>query len=319
MADRGRVGSLVVSSRSCAEKVWRKNHNEHAKRLMRVKPVVDISGPKGVDHIHNNLKRERLLETRYQEIDLENKQLLRKMSEIMKKPCDYLKLQQNQKPKTLNFTGRKKELLEITKENQRLLRSIQSAQPVYSSARWDEDWQRSERLVRNCSQYPVITRMSRNKSAPNMFMSLPPEQQSQASAPASPAATQAQQAGLQDGEPDAGQQQLPQQPFDDGPGEFIGGEGEMAEHPSQEKLLVKDGRRIGEAYYLVEMSTEGRTLHISAYNGETQTSLELIVKEKVHRKLFRECEGDYSALVSRLRIAGNRLVLDEADGKDAGV
>mmetsp|Transcript_54437 Transcript_54437/g.127070 ORF Transcript_54437/g.127070 Transcript_54437/m.127070 type:complete len:313 (+) Transcript_54437:137-1075(+) len=311
MADRGRVGSLVVASRSCAEKVWRKNHNEHADRLRRVKPVVDVTGPRGVDHIHNNLKKERLLEERYQEIDLENKQLLRKMSEIMHKQSSYVKVNKTTaRPKTLNFTGRKKELLEITKENQRLLKSIQTAQPVYSAARWDADWQRSERLLKNCCQYPVVTRMSRNKSAPNMLFTLPPEP-----VPTSPSAADVTLEGqLEENQDDASQQ----------PEGGVAGEGDMLpgqvaddteRRGSDEKLLLKDGRKIGEAYYLVEMSTEGRTLHISAYNGETQTSLELIVKEKTHRKLYRDCAGDYSALVSRLRIAGNRLVLDESDDK----
>eukprot|EP00971_Amphidinium_carterae_P064453 1276620-Amphidinium_carterae.1 len=78
------------------------------------------------------------------------------MSEIMHKQSSYVKVNKTTaRPKTLNFTGRKKELLEITKENQRLLKSIQTAQPVYSAARWDADWQRSERLLKNCCQYPV--------------------------------------------------------------------------------------------------------------------------------------------------------------------
>mmetsp|Transcript_40840 Transcript_40840/g.73750 ORF Transcript_40840/g.73750 Transcript_40840/m.73750 type:complete len:316 (+) Transcript_40840:144-1091(+) len=314
MADRGRVGSLVVASRSCAEKVWRKNHNEHADRLRRVKPVVDVTGPRGVDHIHNNLKKERLLEERYQEIDLENKQLLRKMSEIMNKQSSYVKVNKGSaRPRTLNFTGRKKELLEITKENQRLLKSIQTAQPVYSAARWDADWQRSERLLKNCCQYPVVTRMSRNKSAPNMLFSLPPEP-----VPTSPSAADI----TGEGQPAENQDEAGQQPDGaagaDAPPDALPGQVEdetLERRPSDEKLLLKDGRRIGEAYYLVEMSTEGRTLHISAYNGETQTSLELIVKEKTHRKLYRDCGGDYSALVSRLRIDRNRLVLDETDDK----
>lgn len=37
------------------------------------------------------------------------------------------------------------------------------------------------------------------------------------------------------------------------------------------------GKKIGEAYYLVEMATDGRTLTISAYDGDTQKTLELLV------------------------------------------
>ncbi|CAJ1375770.1 unnamed protein product [Effrenium voratum] len=76
------------------------------------------------------------------------------------------------------------------------------------------------------------------------------------------------------------------------------------------RFVLKEGLRIGETYYLLEMSTDGRTLNVSAYDGETKTSLELIVKEKVHRSLYRECNGDYAQIAAMLRVEGNRLVLD---------
>lgn len=43
------------------------------------------------------------------------------------------------------------------------------------------------------------------------------------------------------------------------------------------KYVLKEGKKIGEAYYLVEMATDGRTLTISAYDGDTQKTLELLV------------------------------------------
>ncbi|CAL1166795.1 unnamed protein product [Cladocopium goreaui] len=60
----------------------------------------------------------------------------------------------------------------------------------------------------------------------------------------------------------------------------------------------------------LEMSTDGRTLNVSAYDGESKTSLELVIKEKVHRQLYRECNGDYAQIAAMLRVDGSRLILD---------
>merc|ERR1712217_309333 len=77
-----------------------------------------------------------------------------------------------------------------------------------------------------------------------------------------------------------------------------------------QKLVLKEGKRIGETYYLLELSTDGRALTVSAYDGASQTSLELIIKEKKHRQLYRECNGDYSLMASRLSVDNNRLVIN---------
>ena len=73
--------------------------------------------------------------------------------------------------------------------------------------------------------------------------------------------------------------------------------------------VLKEGRKIGDSYYPVEMSTDRRTLTISAYDGDTQQTLELLINEKNHRKLHRECDGDYSQLAARLAVEGDRLLL----------
>jgi hypothetical protein len=79
---------------------------------------------------------------------------------------------------------------------------------------------------------------------------------------------------------------------------------------------LKEGKKIGTTYYLVEMVTDGRTLAISAYDGDAQRTLELLVSEKNHRRLFREAGGDYNLVAERLRVEGNQLVLDRS-GDDA--
>eukprot|EP00930_Biecheleria_cincta_P071867 TRINITY_DN59320_c0_g1_i1.p1 TRINITY_DN59320_c0_g1~~TRINITY_DN59320_c0_g1_i1.p1 ORF type:complete len:284 (+),score=39.00 TRINITY_DN59320_c0_g1_i1:67-918(+) len=277
MADRGRVGSLVYASKSCYEKELQKNHEAHRARVNSVKPATDMTAPSTVkmDHFRTNLKKERLLEERYMEIDRENRVLLRKMSEGMRKPNPYTTQPKENRPTSLNRTGRKAELIRITKDNQRLLKSIQSVQPVYNHKKWEEHYEKSAYHLKNCCAYPVITRMSRNESAPSIMMHMQPDD-FQSTGGMSPAS---QTAGSQGGDDDR-------------------------------KFVLKEGLRIGETYYLLEMATDGRTLNVSAYDGNTKTSLELIVKEKVHRALYRECNGDYAQIASKLRVDGNRLVID---------
>lgn len=273
MADRGRVGSLVVASRSCAKKQWRAEHEQHRTRIQRVRPATDMNEPMtlSLDSVRNNLKKERLLEDRYAEIDRENQHLLKKMADIMKQPSAYTTEANKNLPTSMNKSGRKKDLLEITKENRRMLKAIQGAAPIYSQQKWEKHWQQSHTHLKNCCTYPIVTRMSRNQSAPSRLVPLQPEY-SQLNVPGG-------------GSSDAGAS-------GDGP------------------VVFKDGKQIGDSYFLIEMSTDGRTLTVSAYDGESQKSMELIVKEKKHRDLNRECNGDYSLIAARLRVDGDRLVID---------
>lgn len=272
MADRGRVGSLVVGCKSAAEKIRRKDQELHRERVRRVKPATDMSVPvtAGMDHFRMNLKKERLLEERYIEIDRENKVLLQKMAAAMKKPNPYKMDGKVNRPTSLNRTGRKAELLRITADNQRMLKAIQQAQPVYNHKKWEDNYRKSEVLLRNVCEFPVITRLARTDSAPSVLMRLRPERPSEGPGDQSPSA-----------------------------------------HPAEDQQYVfKESRRVGEAYYMLEMSTDGRVLNISAYDTESQTSLELLVKEKVHRQLYREFNSDYGLIADRLRVEGNRLILE---------
>jgi hypothetical protein len=221
-----------------------------------------------MDHIRNNLKKEQLLEGRYMEIDRENRILLRKMSEIMKKPNPYTSETSHNCPTSINKDGRKQELLRITKENGRLLKSIQEVQPVYNHKKWEEHHHRSGVLLRNCCTYPVITRLPRNNSSPSVLMRM-------------------ETAG------------------GDGTASAMVGMSQSTDDDT--KYVLKEGKRIGETYYLVEMSTDGRTLSMSAYDGDTQRSFELVVGEKNHRQLYREAQGDYSLIANKLRIENDRL------------
>lgn len=228
-----------------------------------------------MNHFRVNLKRERLLEDRYMEIDRENQILIKKMSDAMKKPNSYIKEPAGggNVPTTLNRQGRKADLIRITTENQRMLKAIQSAKPVYSTKSWEASYRNSEVLLKNCSTYPVITRIAREQSAPSILVSLRPDEMGQT-------------------------------------GGSMGSTGKLAAQDDDHKYVLKEGLRIGEKYWLLEMATDGQSLTVSAFHGETNTSLELVVKEKRHRQLYREVNGDYSQIAGRLRIENDRLLLD---------
>jgi len=287
MADRGRVGSLVFSSKSCAEKEWRKAHESHRARIRQVKPATDMSAPSTMkmDHFRSNLKKERLLEDRYMEIDRQNRVLLKRMSEAMRKPNPYVVEKKEAAPPSLNRSGRKMEMVRITKDNARLLRSIQKVQPVYSHKKWEEHYQKSGRHLKNCCAYPVITRMSRGASAPSVMMQIASEVGAAGAVPASAVPSSV-------------------------ASPVAKGASSAAAPEEDRRFVLKEGLRIGETYYLLEMSTDGRILNVSAYDGESKASLELIIKEKVHRQLYRECNGDYAQIAAMLRVEGSRLVLD---------
>lgn len=219
-----------------------------------------------MDHIRNNLKKEQLLEGRYMEIDRENRILLRKMSEMMKKPNPYTDGKEHTLPS--NKDGRKMALKALTKDNHRLLKSLQEVQPVYSAQKLEANYRHTAYLLKNCCQYPVVTRLPRQKSSPSVLMRM-------------------ETAG------------------GDGTAEPLAGSRQDAE--ADVNYVLKEGKRIGETYYLVEMSTDGRTLNISAYDGDTQTSLELVVGEKNHRQLYREAQGDYALIANKLQVQDNRL------------
>lgn len=274
MADRGRVGSLVVASKITARRNMQRDHDLHRKRITLQRAAIDMAEPHavGMDHIRNNLKREQLLEERYMEIDRENGLLLRKMSEIMKKP---VQLQDNRSgPTSVNKDGRKKELQRITHENGRLLRSITEVKPVYSIARWEKETKERDTYLRNICEFPV-SRLAKNRSAPALLMPLGADSQSRLQATGS--------LSLQDSSERAREEDM--------------------------RFVLKEGQRLGGTYYLIEMSTDGRTLNVSAYDGDSQTTLELVVKERNHRKLYRDNNGDYSAIAGRLRVENNRLML----------
>ena len=90
----------------------------------------------------------------------------------------------------------------------------------------------------------------------------------------------------------------------------------LADNPPVEAenstFVHKEGKRIGSTHYLLEMTTDGRALTVSAYDTSSERTLELVINERNHRKLFRECGGDYAALAKKFVIEGDKLVINQS-------
>jgi len=273
-----------VGSKICARRMEQRRLEMHHARVKGARPLVDTSEPSAIqmEHIRNNLKREQMLEERYSEIDRENRILLKKMSEIMKQANSPPASARQSVPQSLNRDARKKELLRITKDNQSILRRIQQAQPVYNHVEWEGTNRRNLAYLKNCAEFPLVLRSARGRTSELMPLSgdLSTEEQRPVSARSSSMGANRHE-----------------DPLDHRPGNA--------------EYVLKEGRTIGDTYYLLEMATDGRTLSVTAYDGKTNTTLELLVKERVHRRLYRETNGDYAAVAQRLAVEGGRLVLAE--------
>lgn len=286
--------TIPVGSKICHKHEMKKQDARHKRALREMKPGIDSRPPAtcSLQHLRNNMKREQLLEDRYMEIDRENRILLQKMSDVMRKPAFEYRSKKSG-PVSMTKDARKHELIRITQENQAILRRIQCTQPVYNHMQWEESYRRNELYLRNACEYPVVLRQ---QSAPTLGGTR----------------SLARTGASLDGPKDKLDQLLEQS------GAVPGGDEGAAEADLQ--YVLKEGKKIGGSYYLVEMATDGRTLTISAYDGDTQQTLELLINEKNHRKLHRECEGDYSKMAERLAVEGDRLLLrpSEADRALAG-
>lgn len=255
--------------------------------MKQIRPQVDTSVPGTVhlDHLRNNLKREQLLEERYHEIDRENKILLQKMSDIMK-TSSYSSGRAKSGPPSLNRDSRKTELMRITQENQGILKRIQRAQPVYNHVAWEETYKRNTQYLKNSSEYPLVLKR-KSSSRGGSLMPLGSKDGPGGSLDRADSSSRGGMGGSSTAEPG---------PQDLGPEDL--------------RYVLKEGKRIGGRYYLVEMATDGRTLAVSAYDGDNQRTLELLVNERNHRKLYRDANGDYNAIVEKLKVEGDQLTLD---------
>jgi len=282
---------IPVSSRICAQREDRRRHELHRERVRSAKKQVDNSEPSvmSMEHLRQNLKREQRLEERYTEIDHENKILMKKMSHIMCQDSAP-ESQRIGGPQSLNRDLRKKELLRITRENHGILKRIQQAQPVYNHVEWEGNYRRTLGYLQNCSEHPLVLRKTHRPSSELI-----------------PIEAESPQEDV-DSRYDSSRHLLP---HISGFGVDVS-EKDRSEVSAQDDMVfvLKEGRHLGDTFYLVEMCVNGTTLNVSAYDGSTGTTLGLVLKDRHFRAVHRECNGDYSLIAKRLRVDGARLLLD---------
>lgn len=266
---------IPIGNKICAKRRQQRDQELHREKIRQMKAQTDTSEPDvcRLDHIRNNLKREQMLEERYSEIDRENRILLQKMADIMRNPSASVPPKENRGPVSLNKDFRRQELIRITSENQAILKRIQKAQPVYNHVEWERSHKQNSSYMKNACEYPVVGKSNTCLSDVRK--------------------------GHEDGEDDKLDQGVETEDV----------QAPAADLDGDTRFVLKEGKKIAGNYYLVEMTTDGRTLSISAYDGDTQKTLELLVNEKNHRRLYRECNRDYSQISQRLTIEGDKLTL----------
>ena len=271
--DRG----ILVGNRICAKRVEQRRRERHIDQVSSIRANIDNKLPVSatLPHLRVNLKREQNLEDTYTEIDRSNRILLQKMSDIIRKPSFVLpSTSSNDLHRSLNRDSRRKELQRITNENLHILKRIQGSQPMYDHVRWEQDFRRTRVYMKNKCEYPVIL----NRSGTTGSLNSTGEEEPQDT-------------------PDTREigEYIPEQEL------------ENAAAPNLE-VLVKEGRRIDGSFYLIEISTDGEALWISAYSGhEANGGLELFLNKAEHERVVKEIGGNYHELVGRVRIKHGKI------------
>lgn len=286
--------AIPVGNKICSRRIQQREQDLHRDRIKNMKSQVDTRTPRvaTLEHVKVNLKKEQMMEDRYTEIDRDNRILLKKMTDIMKQqnaPSVTPRGPVSGGPVSLNKDARKKELLRITKENQTILRRIQQAQPVYNHVEWEDEHRKNGSYLKNRCEFPLMLRTPRQgmgRFVSSDLVGIVEDDGAMTSRSAQ--SSRAVQQDLADG--------------------------------ANQKYVLKEGMKLNDTYYLVDMSTDGRNLYVSAFDSNISVTLEVVVKEKTHRQLYRETNGDYRKIAQRLKVSPQgRLLLDgvEEESHDA--
>ena len=211
--------------------------------------------------------------------------LLQKMSDIIRKPSQSTDtgLQPQNIHRSLNRDSRRKELQRITNENQAILKRIQHAAPMYDHVRWEHEFRRTRGYLKNTCEFPVVL-------GPTHPHTLSIENERPSSAPSV-------------GQPGAAETSLLRQQFSK----------QIVNAPVRPhvRCLVKDGQRIGETFYLIEVTTDGDDLWISAYSGQEDDAagMEVHLDKEGHSELLKEVRGNYFEILNKIRITSGKLSL----------
>ena len=165
-------GFKPVTSRLIARKERRKERRMHEKRLQAitnrksgarrkagawVDSGFDNGPPKtvGMRHLAVNAKRERMIEERCEEIERQNKLLLARMTQIMSSKGVFKRTTEVPPPgpRSLNIGVRRKELMRIVTDNEKILSRINSVEPQYSVKQWEQDFEKMATIRESLSNF----------------------------------------------------------------------------------------------------------------------------------------------------------------------
>ena len=165
-------GFKPVTSRLIARKERKKKRKMHEDRLRKIagrktglrrKPGAwvdsgfDNAPPKtvGMRHLAVNAKRERMIEERCEEIERQNKLLLARMTQIMSSKGVFKRTTEVPPPgpRSLNIGTRRKELMRIVTENEKILSRINSVEPQYNVKQWEQDFEKMTAIRESLSNF----------------------------------------------------------------------------------------------------------------------------------------------------------------------
>jgi hypothetical protein len=140
--------------RAYQKKNLNREYDEHVKRVIDMKSLVD-SGPPRTAKVESG-KKEIERRRRYESIELDNRLMLERLAKIMQKKTIDNENKAAKFGKSLMQTHRKLELQRITQENQRLLRRIQETEPCYNHLAWEDDAKKRSIYMKNMSEYQEV-------------------------------------------------------------------------------------------------------------------------------------------------------------------
>ncbi|KAI5106947.1 hypothetical protein C0J45_2585 [Silurus meridionalis] len=135
---------------------WDKNDFEiHKKKVQSAKATLNTNPPKIYNHILVKRKKKMLEDERLSTIQRDNHMLLDKISHI-KKTAGRIDCKNEYVSKRLDTEKRQEALLEIVKNNKRMLQSLSHCEPYYSAQGWNEQWIKTLGLMKSIGRFPPL-------------------------------------------------------------------------------------------------------------------------------------------------------------------
>lgn len=153
-----------VANRICAEKMQERAYRRHRKILQSIRPTVDTRPPQTFTHMARNPKKAQLEADRQEKIARDNRTLYKRMVLIMQKSTLDNKLTTpgpgGGPIRSLNRNLRRQQEMQITRENQALLKRIRQRQPVYNHLVWEQQAEEHEKHVARLSRFQPRRRLN---------------------------------------------------------------------------------------------------------------------------------------------------------------